>query len=390
MKKQLSVIVSIALIFYVCISQHVNAEAAVNTNNLQKEITQLENQMDNQIADSAINYINGKYKTILKMLSEDSAQLNVPADSLKNAILGDPFMIYDLDGDLHYEEVYFPILDENSGDVILTITLYGTTYGWQYKVGTDMVKELNLLEYDPQEPYVFYEEDDEISGQGLSQKVNFSDDTLESDLSKNDFIDSAKEALDNYQAPQKVDIEANQKTDPLIPHGSTASVSELGYNYLILQNACGQGPTSWCWAATVATIANYRLDKKLTAKQVASAMGKNEKQGATLDESQSALRKYGLFFSRRESYAPFDIVKLNIQNHSPMFMGGTCYSEGHAVTIYGYKEVVGEQSLMIWDSASNTNTGNSYMVQYNGAGTVFSSQPGYTVFTWNSTLLNYK
>lgn len=390
MKKRLSVIISVTLIFYVCISQHINTQAAVNTNTLQNEIIQIENQMDDKIADSACNFINGKFKIILEMVSQDSDKLNVSSDSLENAVLGEPFMIYDLDGDLHYEEVYFPVLDEKSGDVILTITLYGTTYGWQYKVGTDMVKELNLLEYDPEKPYVFYEENDEITGQGLSQKVDFSDDTIESGLSTTDFVDSAEEALNHYETPKKVDIEANQEADPLIPLGSTASVSELGYRYLILQNARGQGLTNWCWAATVATIANYRLDKKLTARQVANAMGKNELQGATLYESQSALIKYGLIFFRRESYAPFDMVKLNIQNHSPMFMGGTCYSQGHAVTIYGYKEVVGGQSLMIWDSASSNNTGNSYMVQYNGAGTVFSSEPGSMVFTWNATLLDYK
>lgn len=389
MKKRLSIIVSIALIFYTCISQNINAEAA-SANSLQKEIIQIENQMDDQIADSASNFIDSKYQTILKMLSDDADKLNVSADSLKNAVLGNPFIIYDLDGDAHYEEVHFPVLDKISGDVILTITLYGTTYGWQYKVGTDMVEELNLLEYTPEEPYVFYEEDDEISGQGLSQKVNFSDDTIESNLSKNDFVDSAKEALDNYQTPQKVDIEANQTANPFMPYGSTASVSELGYRYLVLQNARGQGATNWCWAATVATIVNYRLDKKLTAKQVANAMGKNAQQGADLYESQDALRKYGLYFSRRETYAPFDMVKLNIQNYSPMFMGGTSSSGAHAVTIYGYREITGQQSLMIWDSASNNNSGNSYMVSYAGAGTVFSSGASSPIYTWNSTLLNYK
>lgn len=34
--------------------------------------------------------------------------------------------------------------------------------------------------------------------------------------------------------------------------------------------------------------------------------------------------------------------------------------------------------------------GDSYVVSYNGAATVFSSSAASTVYTWNGTLLNYK
>lgn len=45
---------------------------------------------------------------------------------------------------------------------------------------------------------------------------------------------------------------------------------------------------------------------------------------------------------------------------------------------------------MIWDSAANANKGDSYVVSYNGAATVFFSSAASTVYTWNGTLLNYK
>lgn len=191
---------------------------------------------------------------------------------------------------------------------------------------------------------------------------------------------------------EKIDTQEVRTKD--VRAKSTAASTDLGYYYLILQRAKGQGNYGLCWAAAIATISNYKRDTYLTAKQVTNAIGIGYNDGATLSQAQDAMRKQGLYFTRRREYAPFDLVKMNIQNRSPLYISGVGYSNGtlvgHATTIYGYKEVAGEQCLMIWDSASNGNKGDSYMVSYNGASTVFFSDQNSAVYTWNGTLLEYK
>lgn len=213
----------------------------------------------------------------------------------------------------------------------------------------------------------------------------------EESISKKEFPEKVAEVTDGLQM-EKVDPELNFSKE--IKAKSTAASSDLGYYYLILQNSKGQGNYGLCWAAAVATITNYMQDKNISAKNVADKMKIGYNTGATLSEAQDALRKYGLYFVRRSEYATFDLVKMNINRKSPIYMTGVGISNnsavGHATTIYGYREVVGEQCLMIWDSAANANKGDSYVVSYNGAATVFSSSAASTVYTWNGTLLNYK
>lgn len=150
-----------------------------------------------------------------------------------------------------------------------------------------------------------------------------------------------------------------------------------------------------CWAAAITTISNYKNNTNLTAMQVADIAGMDYEKGAYLSQAQVAMRNAGLYFRMRNSYLAFDSVKSNIRGKSPIYIAGAGHtnngeSVGHAITIYGYKEVVGEQCLMVWDSASNGNRGDSYIVSYNGASTVYSSAQNSTVYTWNGTLSNYK
>lgn len=261
-RKFLSLVLSVAIILYVCAGNMVDAYAAIKSDVQQEEkINQLDFEMEEQIADNASDYIKEKYSVILKSVRDNSKELDIRKELLDNAILGKPFMVYDMDAPVQYEEIYYPVVHRKTDEVIFVITVIGTTQGWQYKIGTDMVDELNKLDYDAEGKYVFYEEDEEIIGQSLSKKVWFDDEKVNNTVSEEDFMKTADKTLTNFQDTKKVDIEACVQAGKNIIDSSNVAVSELGYFYLGIYNSKGQGNYGLCWAASVATIVNYMKDK---------------------------------------------------------------------------------------------------------------------------------
>lgn len=67
-----------------------------------------------------------------------------------------------------------------------------------------------------------------------------------------------------------------------------------------LYNAQGQGNLPICWAATVATIVNYRLGTSHTAKDVCDLEGTGYK-AASIDVKKAALKDYGLTYKKQTS-----------------------------------------------------------------------------------------
>lgn len=392
MKRRITaVFTSMALLLYVVIGV-TNAEGGVvSAKEIASAIEVLaEQELQEEIPADAEMYVEKKFPAIKKIIELSKEELSLEEINLGNTSIGNPFIIYDLDSQKQPEKIYFPVIDNNSDKVVYVITVIGTTSGWTYEVKTDMVEELNQLKYSENSALI-YIEGAELKGMTSQKEISFETD-VEKDVDKKTFADKVSEVT-NEAVIEKVNTQEVRSKD--VKAKSTNYFSDLGYYYLVLQRSQGQGNHGLCWAAAVATISNYIKDTSLKATQVANAMGIGYDDGANLWQAQDALIKQGLYFKRRTSYAPFDLVKTNIQRKSPIYMSGDGYNSegklvGHAITIYGYKEVVGEQCLMIWDSASNGNQGDTYIISYNGASTVFSSVPNSAVYTWNGTLLNYK
>ncbi len=389
MKKRITALVmSVALLFNVVIG--VNTETkTINAMEKCSNISLIEQELKEEIPKTAQEFIKKKFPSIKKVVEQSKEELSLEGKDVINVHIDRPFIIYDLDSSKQSEKVYFPISSNISDEIEYIVSVIGTTDGWGYEVRTDMVDKLNQLGYN-KNIMVLYIENQELKAMSSEKEMSLVSGHEES-ISKKEFPEKVAEVTDGLQM-EKVDTELNCSKE--IKAKSTAASSDLGYYYLILQNSKGQGNYGLCWAAAVATITNYMQDKNISAKNVADKMKIGYNTGATLSEAQDALRKYGLYFVRRSEYATFDLVKMNINRKSPIYMTGVGISNnsavGHATTIYGYREVVGEQCLMIWDSAANANKGDSYVVSYNGAATVFSSSAASTVYTWNGTLLNYK
>ena len=107
-----------------------------------------------------------------------------------------------------------------------------------------------------------------------------------------------------------------------------------------------------------------------------------------MPQSKKVLKQYGINYVFRNRDVYFKTVTANIQKRKPLAIAGwNAAGTGHQVTIYGYKQVVGGEYLMIWDSAANYNEGSAYILPYIEGGTTYSVNN--TDFTWGATL-SYK
>lgn len=112
----------------------------------------------------------------------------------------------------------------------------------------------------------------------------------------------------------------------------TSVMCNIKYFYL-------QGNYSLCWAATVATIYNYKNNTSITAKNVADKMGIGYNTGASASQTKSALSSYGLSYSITNSKLAWANVKSNISTKDKPFaicLTNSALGVGHMMTGYGY------------------------------------------------------
>ena len=252
---------------------------------------------------------------------------------------------------------------------------------------------LNEIDYGRNsKSFIFYEANDGIVAENENETViieYFNDDNI---------MDSDFLSL-RYEDKKRAIWEAFEEAEAIVSAHNQQQTFNEGYNRvfgyydsvekrLALYNAQGQGEENLCWAASCATIINYINGTKITAKDVADKMGISYSAGATVEKKQSALGKYGIYYSKLEnSQLTLARIANNIEAKYPIAVsahrceGFDTYA--HSFTLYGYKK----QYLLLWDSAMNAGSGGTHITPYDSSGTTLSS--GNYVYTWAKTL-SYK
>lgn len=161
----------------------------------------------------------------------------------------------------------------------------------------------------------------------------------------------------------------------------TIESNVLGITKFVTQNGY-----DLCWAACVATIANYKKNLNLTAENVATAMNIGFNDGGTPNDMVNALSLYSLYYNTVNSKISWASVKNNINGSYPFIICLNSSSYGHAVTGYGYNCKYGDPEaysssryINIWEP-----NGNKYTIQYNAS--------SYTLigltWTWTKTIVD--
>lgn len=190
------------------------------------------------------------------------------------------------------------------------------------------------------------------------------------DVGKNKIIaDVDLSKVDNYKSVVS-SVGKNQ-------WGSTVATKKCN-----ITNFVKQGNNGLCWASAVATIANYKRGLSLSATMVADKMNIGYNQGATLEQTRSALSLYGLSYTSLNNKMSWSRVVTNIKIDKPFIIAMTSNVGGHIITGYGYVSDLSDKNainraVLAWDS-----NGNKITFPYSAPYIVISG----VMFTWANSL----
>lgn len=341
------------------------------------------------------NYAIENYQSLLSVALEQSSLFAIEKNTLTNYKLGEPFVIYSVHSPTQPPAYHYPILNEQN-IFQFTMTVILTTYGYQCSLDTELVNDLNQLDYYNCD-YVFLNIGDVIYAQNRNNDVFFLNSMpLEDPLSTLNY--SAKKNLISNIA-QNMTI---HDVDATIEYAKSHIVREMyspGYavntssdKRLALYNPAGQYGYGMCWASTVATIVNYLNGTSITGYNVCDIMNKGYNDGGTIFNSSSAFQKYGFTnYTITSGVLTWAKIQTNINNKKPAYMStsGTDANGatvGHAVSLVGYREVGVNQFVIIWDSNTNSGSGGYKVIYFAGSNTTFQSTSTSPVFTWTETI----
>lgn len=332
---------------------------------------------------SANEYSKLIFQDVCKTIYMSRHDLGIDNVNIKEMRYGEEFVICDLDQECQDEIYYYPILDKDE-NIIAILGVIGTIEGWTYTITTEYVQELNNI---PHTNNLFvFESDDSVVVETSDKTYNIVG-HCNPRLAKVKFkINKNREKIIRKTIENFKKSNPNNNCDADDQYTPKFSESENNRKICALNNPVYQGNTNLCWAASVATIVNYRLGKNINHLDVASKMGINNK-GATPGVAQSALYAYGVAYNNlnldSSAKMNWNNVVLNISHKYPIYVSAKSSNSGHAVTVFGYRTVSLTDYVSIWDSA----TGSSMAVPFKAGGTVFSV--GNKAYTWKYSISVY-
>lgn len=373
-KKILSMIIVVGLIVQFCLYPVAESHAEISFDARMQ-----------QISEEATQFIRNNMHAIQEVAESCSKELKIESSKFNDWMLGTPFMIYDLDLDVQEETFFYPLIDKRTGKVFLIASVIGTSVGWQYSINKEMVDELNQIEW-PNTNCIFYQSEGKIIAQTKEKKYYFSNRVFNDSFDDKTFEAKKKVILDDMTKMEKVNIsEEIRKSNSLVERYSPTVTSEMGYYYCNLNNAQGQHGRQMCWAASVATIVNYIKGTNYTAWDVCNTMGIGYDQGAAASEKQQALARYGINYVEKSGQSSFSSIMSDIGAKRPIAASTTSSKGGHAVTVYGYRNISSGQYVMMWDSNANSGQGDLTVVAFRATGTTFTT--GSVRCTWVNSLV---
>jgi len=309
---------------------------------------------------------------------------NITFEEIGNYKLYDGFVIYNSETDVKDEIYYYPVV--NLDKIVLVISAIHTSRGWCVSASDEMVDFLNKIHYLSSDHYLLYFYNDELKVRNERDLDNAA-----TDFEKNSYFeclqDMAKQMVSREPANiNKIVYESNHKCieESYTPAYSTDNmVGAKGSRICSLYNAKGQGSDPICWAASVATIVNYRKGTNYSARDVCDKEGTGYI-GADISTKKKALKDYGITYKQTNAQVGWSSILSNIDAKYPIAMSAfDSSSNGHSTVLYGYTVTSNGSYITVF----NPGTNNTVTLQYKSTGTTFS----YNNRTWTWTKsLSYK
>lgn len=343
--------------------------------------------VENELAIEGRHYLLTQIDQIKLVLVSCKEDLNIRADECNKLMVGNPFVVYNEDQNVQEQILYYPIAVTDTKKVVAVISLMNTTVGWQYCIDTDWADELNQSHYmQSQEDFIFYFSNEKF----VVQKSKDDDQKSKNILAAQEFDDKSFESKKQIMKAKmrnwrKINVEENRKDTSLLKY-TPGVTDELGHFYCNIEGAQGQGSnTRLCWAASVATIINYRMGTTYSAKNIATVMGIDPMSGASVYQSASALRYFGLDYSAFLSTMSFNSIMTELNIQFPFIVSGnSATGNAHAVTAYGYRNLKDGKYVILWNPEINNGQGGVTISEYKSSGMTFTT--GNIAYTWSRTV----
>lgn len=340
------------------------------------------------IPESASEYAEAHFDEAISVIDTYQKYYQVTSNDLDTADLGTPFIIYELGRTTQDEIYYYPVLNSD-GEIILLLSVMGTTAGWNLSLSEEWVDGLQQIDEITPE-YIFYKSGDNLYAENKEKGVSIAggiDSNINTFKNKSysEKMRAISNACNNFEKTNTSDI-FSSRSNIKATYTPAFSTSTSSSKICALYNKKGQGNYGLCWAATVATICNYRNGTNITAKNVADTMHIGYNEGAYPYEGQQALKNYGLSYNNflnGSTKLSWSTLKTNINNKYPIYVHASASNSAHVVTAYGYSTTAGTNYVIFW----NSGTENSMTVTFKANGTTFSYNN--KTYTWSASVSKY-
>lgn len=327
-------------------------------------------------------------KDVLTLLEDAADNFGIHKEDIDQLTWDNAYAIYNMDEEVQKREYFFPIVDREK-KVIANIAVLDTEYGIQYSISQDMISSLNKL--DDWKKCIFYKQGNTILAQKNDIIYNITEGKVSGKFADKTIQEKKKIISNDLKKAKQIEIKqsASMVSKKELRSYTPSFSNDLGYYYLKLYNAQGQGDYNLCWAASAATIINYRLGQNVTAKNIADKLGKGYNEGGSLNDIGNGLRAFGIYhYYSSHNMLSFENVMKNIKAKYPIAM--ICQAiktgvMGHVVTIYGFRNLTSGKYLICWDSYEKPREeGNVRIMNYNQNGSIFLSENA--EYIWNETV----
>lgn len=338
-----------------------------------------------QAPQGADSYISKAFSRHLHAALQSPSEYGFTNAEISSFTLGTPFNIYKLNNETldDLSIYYYPILYK--GKVKATIAVTKTKNGeFTSTFSKGFSNELeNALENNKGKSFRIVDINGELRAVSDTDAILISKDINSNEVKtfdKNN-IDKVKKLAENNLKSNKYK-ESNITVQPLVGSANNSTNTTIAYvdpsrpvssAYLNVQTVY-QGSHPWCWAATIASIVNYRKSTTLSAEDVVKYYYKSVVDNAPDPSAYiSIYNHYGISGSYLDSYnETWTDATYRLKNGSPLdsLWWTIDNSSAHAMTVRGFESYSdGSRDYLIIDPNygyesvdAQTNSGDCYYV----------------------------
>lgn len=358
-----------------------------------QKATDISEKLSDLIPAEVDDYAQQRASALIETVRKNPNDFGIAIEKKDHLQIETPFVIYSAQSLGKQDPIYYyPI--SNDGKIVLVLYVMECDGDYTAGISTDYAPELNQLDYQNNDDYIFYEDGETLHAANNDAEQNLGNMPQPDDDELSDKEEANAAVFEDLSPKNKVEAILNSYPEESNHDETSKQDAPIGARGFSTKNASAVRlntsrclvPQLWdgnCWAAAVATTVKYLNFSKystLSARGVCRKMKIGYNDGGTINDMHKALNKYGVTYKKPDySQVSFATIQKNILAQRPLVIAAFTKHSGHAVTIIGYTTYGGINQITFHNPGTNTCTS----VEYKKSGTTFSYNND--KFKWKST-----